>query len=336
MSRMPVHQYIDRGTGAVHTEKLISDKLVNHIYATARERLPQVYRLLLSARMSTLLAAVNYDWSVGGPGRVQRLAADLGIDLNECLAPADTLATARHLFERQIRYWECRPMDDDPRSVVSPADARMVTGAFDRGRLVYLKGKFFDFDELVGVDRHQWRNHLAGGDFAVFRLTPEKYHYNHTPVAGTVRDIYEIPGRYHSCNPGAVVQAVTPFSKNKRVVTIIDTDVDGGTGVGLVAMIEIVALMIGDIRQCYSRQRYDDPIPVTPGLKVEKGCPKSVYRPGSSVDVLLFEKGRVAFADDILANQRHCEARSRLSMGFGKALVETDVRVRATVAGPVG
>jgi phosphatidylserine decarboxylase len=43
---------------------------------------------------------------------------------------------------------------------------------------------------------------------------------------------------------------VRPYSKNKRVVTIIDTDVEGGTGIGLVAMIEVVALMIGDIVQC--------------------------------------------------------------------------------------
>ena len=52
--------------------------------------------------------------------------------------------------------------------------------------------------------------------------------------------------------PGAVVALVTPYSKNSRVVTIIDTEVPGGTGVGLVAMIEVVALMIGEVVQCYS------------------------------------------------------------------------------------
>ena len=332
MTMLPHHQYIDRQTGAVLTEKLISDRLVNRIYAVAREHRPTIYRLLLSPRMSSLLATVHYDSAMArGRRRVLKMAHHLGIDLGECLDRAADWTTPRQLFERRICYWACRPMPADGSVVVSPADARMVTGSFSHQGPVVVKGKFFDFDELIGRDKPRWRRRLADGDFAVFRLTPEKYHYNHTPVAGRVRDIYSLGGGYHSCNPGAVVQAVTPFSKNKRVVTIIDTDVAGGTGVGLVAMIEVVALMIGDIQQCYSHRRYDAPQAVTPGLFLEKGCPKSLYRPGSSVDVLIFEKNRVAFAPDLLANQRHPTAVSRLSMGFGAALVETDVRVRSGI-----
>ena len=101
----------------------------------------------------------------------------------------------------------------------------------------------------------EWLRAFRKADFAILRLTPDKYHYNHTPVAGRVVKIYPISGEYHSCNPAAVVTVVTPYSKNKRVVTIIDTDVPGGTGVGLVAMIEIVALMIGDIVQAVQRDR---------------------------------------------------------------------------------
>ena len=58
----------------------------------------------------------------------------------------------------------------------------------------------------------------------MFRLTPEKYHYTHSPVSGRVLDIYSVDGRYYSCNPNAAVQLLTPFSKNRRVVTILDTD----------------------------------------------------------------------------------------------------------------
>lgn len=145
-------------------------------------------------------------------------------------------------------------------------------------------------------------------------------------------DIYDLPGGYHSCNPGAVVQVVTPYSKNKRVVTIIDTDVLGGTGVGLVAMIEVVALMIGDIVQCYSSERYDNPRPLQPGMFLVKGAPKSLYRPGSSTDVLIFQQGRVSFADDLVSNMYASNVESRFSVGFGRSLVETDVKVRSLVA----
>jgi hypothetical protein len=74
----------------------------------------------------------------------------------------------------------------------------------------------------------------------------------------------------------------TPFSKNRRYVAVIDTDVPGGTGVGLAAMIEVVALVIGDVVQAYSEERYDTPRPLHRGMFLRKGTPKSLYRPGSS------------------------------------------------------
>ena len=215
--------------------------------------------------------------------------------------------------------------------VVSPADARVLVGALDETSSLFLKGKFFDFEELIGCDKREWLTAVTGGNFAVFRLTPDKYHYSHTPVAGLVRDLYEVHGRYHACNPVSIVAEVTPFSKNARTVTIIDIDVEGGTGVGLVAMIEVTALMIGEVIQCYSRERYDAPQRTTTGLFVERGSPKSLYRPGSGTDVLLFERGRVVFDADLIANQNRRDVRSRFSQGFGRPLVETEVAERSRI-----
>jgi phosphatidylserine decarboxylase len=216
--------------------------------------------------------------------------------------------------------------------VVSPADARVIVGSLDEIPNLEIKGKFFGFDELIGSDKEAWRDCFRGGDFALFRLTPDKYHYNHTPVAGRILDFYEIDGSYHSCNPQAVVREATPYSKNRRVVTIIDTDVAGGSGVGKVAMLEIVALMIGGIEQCYSSQRYDEPRPLEIGMSIEKGCPKSLYKPGSSTDLLLFEPGRINFARDLLNNRLRQDVSSRFNVGFSRPLVETDIQVRSLLA----
>jgi phosphatidylserine decarboxylase len=116
------------------------------------------------------------------------------------------------------------------------------------------------------------------------------------------------------------------------VITVINTDVEGGSRIGLVAMIEIVALMIGGISQCYSEYRYDDPVPVKPHMQLIKGQPKSLYLPGSSVDVLLFQKNRITFDADIVANLHRHEVQSRFVSGFQKPLVETEVSVRSSVA----
>lgn len=327
------HQYIERETGTVCTEKLFSDRLINLLYHQVRENSPRLFRLLTGARMSRLLGQINFDSPLaGGFDERRNFLAESGVDLYECLHTPPFFDTPRKIFERKIRYWMCRPMPENRDAIVSPADARVLVGSFRESSLLFLKEKFFAFEEFFGTDKREWLQAFSGGDFAVFRLTPDKYHYNHTPVAGIVKDIYEVAGGYHSCNPGAVVEIVTPYSKNKRVVTIIDTDVPGGTGVGLVAMVEVVALMIGDIVQAYSTEGYDQPQAVLPGLFLKKGEPKSLYRPGSSTDVLIFQEGRVRFAEDLVSNMHNSQVQSRFSLGFGRPLVETDVKVRSLIA----
>ena len=327
----PTHQYIERATGEVRDERLYSDRLIRFIYSTVRERAPYFFRALTGSSWTNLLGRINYDMRLGTrlSGNM-KFIEELGVDLSECVEDPQSLDTARKIFERKIRYWDCRPMDEDEAIIVSPADSRVLLGSFRDTGALFIKEKFFAFDELLG-DRRNWCDPLLGGDYAVFRLTPDKYHYNHMPVAGVVRDLYEIEGSYHSCNPGAVVQLITPYSKNKRVVTIIDTDVPGGTQCGIVAMIEVVAMMIGRIKQCYSEQRYDSPIDIAPGMFLRKGAPKSLYQPGSSTDVLLFERGRVTFAPDLLKNM-NAPVQSRFSQGFVQPLVETDVALRSYIA----
>ncbi len=327
------HQYIERESRRIQTEKLFGDAAIRFLYSGVRERTPWLFRRLISARASGILGDLSYSgiFSEKVAGRLG-LCTAWGIDLRECLDPPAQLDTLQRIFERKIRYWECRPMPNDPQAIVSPADARMLCGSFCDTSSLFIKGKFFDYEELFGFNKETWLKTFRQGDFAVFRLTPEKYHYNHTPVAGKVIDFYQIPGLYHACNPNAVVSVATPHSKNKRVVTMIDTDVPGGSMVGLVAMIEVVALMIGDIVQCYSEQRYDNPSPVGSGMFLQRGAPKSLFRPGSSTVILVFQKDRIRFAEDIAANMAYHGVESVFTRGFGQPLVESDVKVRSLIA----
>lgn len=326
------HQYIERDSKRVQTEKLLGDPLIRTIYGPFREHAGWLFKTLTGARASQALGLLNFDRALASRvlGNRKFLNA-CGINFAECLDPPECLDTARKVFERKIRYWQCRPMPDEPSVIVSPADARLLVGSFRETSQLFIKEKFFSFSELLGMDKPAWLKAFGDGDFAIFRLTADKYHYNHAPVSGQVVDIYAIEGRYHSCNPQAIVEMATPYSKNKRIVTIIDTDVPGGTGVGLVAMIEIVAMMIGRIAQCYSAHAYDNPVPVTAGLFVHKGQPKSLYQPGSSTDVLIFQRKRMRFAPDLLHNQSRSNVSSRFSQGFQAPLVETDLKVRSLI-----
>lgn len=331
--KLPAHQYIDRHTGAVKTERLFADRIVHFLYNAAREFSPWAFKSLTSRRASELLGYLNYDCRLSTKMTgLTRFVNNLGIDLTECTDPPSSYASPREIFERKVRYWEFRPMDDDPDSIVSPADARLLFGSFRETSQLFLKEKFFDFEELLGSHKSRWLKEFDSGDYAILRLTPDKYHYNHTPVSGQVCDFYELKGDYHSCNPSAVISVATPYSKNKRIVTIIDTNVPEGSQVGYVAMIEIVALMIGDIQQCYSESYYDNPQPITKGMFLRKGQPKSLYRPGSSTDAVLFQKGHIHPCQDLLENMYRHNVVSRYALGFGRSIVETDVQVRSTIA----
>ena len=332
MSATPTtHQYIDRQTRAIIDERLVGDRTIAFLYNRLRENAPAMFRALTSARMSSLLGFYHYDLPGKARQHPREVFERLGIDWRECLKPLSYYTTMRRIFERQIRYWELRPMDNDPAIVVSPADARLLIGSFSEASTLFIKEKFFDLEELLGA-ASRWQSPFVHGDFAVCRLTPDKYHYNHLPVSGRVADIYEVDGSYHSCNPLASVAVASIHSKNRRVITIIDTDVKGGSGVGLVAMVEIVALMIGDIKQAYSTRQYIRPEEISPGRFVRKGCPKSLYRPGSSTDVLIFEPGRIDFTPDLIANSKRSGVLSRFRADSGRPLVETDIRVRSPLA----
>ena len=189
------HHYIERDTRRIKTEQFYGDQAVQFLYSRIREQSSWLFRRLTSARISSVLGHMNYDGILSKRmNNYLDIHQQLNIDPGECLDVPENLNSLRRIFERKIRYGECRPMPNDPCAVVSPADSRMLLGSFQEESGLFIKDKFFDYEEMFGPDKRTWLAAFRKGDFAVFRLTPEKYHYNHTPVAGKIIDFYQIPG----------------------------------------------------------------------------------------------------------------------------------------------
>jgi phosphatidylserine decarboxylase len=239
---------------------------------------------------------------------------------------------AKKICERKIRYWECRPMPAHPSVVVCPSDSCAIVGSMTEPSGILIKEKLFDFSELLSTDRGKWLRTFVDGDFAVFRLTPEQYHYVHVPASGRVEDVYEIEDPCQPYHLRTRVSLLTPFSKNRRIITIVQTDAPGGAGIGAVAIIEVVALLGGRIEQCYSTREYLSPQPVAPGMFLKRGQPKSLFCPDSSAVILLFQKNRVKFVADLILNRFRLGVASRYSLGFKQPIVETEVPVRSPLA----
>ena len=328
---LTTHQYIDRHSGQVRTERLLADRLVNFLYSEVREKTPTVFKAITSARGSSLLGLLNFEAMLGMRLKATAEAVrSWGVDLGECLDDPTTLDTPAKLFTRKIRYWQTRPMNRSPprwwpRPIPGCCWAPLAPTPCCSSR------KSSSPPRAVGRPQDPLAGGLQGRRLRPVPPHPGQIHYVHTPVSGRVVDFYPIAGHYHSCNPGAVVSLVDPYSKNMRMVTIIDTDVDGGSQVGLVAVVEVVAMMVGEISQRYSHELYDDPQAMLPGLMLKKGQPKSLFKPGSSTVVVLFQPGRLDFDQDLIDNQTSPNAVSRFSCGFGQPLVETEVRVREQI-----
>ncbi len=92
-------------------------------------------------------------------------------------------------------------MEEDADTVVAPADSRLLCGRLAETPALFVKEKFFTTGELLGPGS-SWAELFNRGSYAVFRLTPDKYHYNHAPVAGTVVDLYTLDGSYHHATRG--------------------------------------------------------------------------------------------------------------------------------------
>ncbi|MEW5902578.1 MAG: phosphatidylserine decarboxylase, partial [Acidobacteriota bacterium] len=182
-----IHQYIDRNSGKVRTERLLADRLIKLLYSNVRENAPFIFKVLTSGRASSILGYLNFDTFLGSKSRSSfDLIHHWGLDVSEFLEEPEKLDTPYKLFCRKIRYWDCRPMSQDARVVVAPADSRVLLGSFKENSLLFIKNKFFDFSELFGADHGRWLEAFQEGRFATFRLTPDKYHYTHTSVAGRV------------------------------------------------------------------------------------------------------------------------------------------------------
>jgi phosphatidylserine decarboxylase len=345
---MTAHQYIERYRNKPADEILLADQVIAFLYSRRREEPGFLLNALGSGIVTDALAHWQFDRHLAYPKHtIAQTAHRLMIGESETVSGFAHMKTLRELFERQIRYWDVRPLPDSPSTIVSPADGKLLPfAAFDRDALP-IKSKFVRIDELLGGVNPWQHAHdsasrrrsyceatiapLAG---VVVRLTPDVYHYTHAPVSGRVLRYQTIEGRFHSCNPTALTRFPGSYAFNRRAITVYDTDVADGSNVGIVVQVDVAAMMIGQIESRYTPYRYVDMRPLSVGDFVQRGAPVSLFRPGSSTSIVIWDGHRAAVSRELLANAQRCDLRSRFSDWLGQPWVETRVAVRQSISEP--
>jgi len=276
-------QYIERKTGRVCIEKVFGEKTLGLLYGDGLFSKIFYYTLLPFLAHSALVSRF-YGYLQKLPSsrsKIEPFIQAYGIDQSEFAAAE--FRSFNDFFTRKLKA-ECRPIDQDPRRAVLPADGRYLAyHVFDR---FFVKGQEFSLESFLQDPVLSRR--FANGSMLIARLCPVDYHRFHFPCDGVAPSAKLINGPLYSVNPIAIQKRVAILSENKRMVTEIDTK-----AFGTMLYVEIGATSVGTIRQTYQA-----------GTPVHKGQEKGYFEFGGSCIVLLFEKGRIAFDPDLVLNTK--------------------------------
>jgi len=192
----------------------------------------------------------------------------------------------------------------DHRVLVSPADARLVVFPSITNDLEFwIKGDSFSVTEFLNANNIETQAFL-GGSMAIVRLAPQDYHRFHAPVSGVIKNEYYVTGTIFSVNADAM-RSNNGAIYNQRVVSFINTQ--GYANVGDVAFVSIGAACVGSIFMSHDI-----------GALVQKGTPMGYFQFGGSTVVLLFQPGKVLWANDVLIrSQKQVESFVRVGQQIG-------------------
>ena len=186
-------------------------------------------------------------------------------------------------FSRKIRP-EARPVDMDPKHLISPCDSKLTALPIGEDTVFTLKHTAYTVSSLLKSDTLAKR--YAGGYALIFRLTVDDYHRYCYVAAGEKSENTRIPGVLHTVNP--IANDHFPiYKENSREYSLLHT-----AKFGDILMMEVGALLVGRIVNHHE------------AAEVTRGQEKGYFQFGGSTVVLLTEPGSVIIDEDILHNSR--------------------------------
>jgi len=303
--RIPAEiRYIDRSSGKLMKERIPGSFWLKWLNTTRLGRM--VSRMVVEQRISSVGYGKLMDLPLSRLW-ISGFIRDHAINMEECQFPADHYQTFNQFFYRHLKP-ESRPIDPDPKVMVSPADGKVAGWQTPDGMgNFFVKGHAFTLDKLL--HDHELADHYRNGTIYIIRLAPPDYHRYHFPVSGLVSAARIISGRYASVSPLATRIQPSILSTNQRQLTRISSP-----EFGKVIMIDVGATFVGSIIQTY-----------TPETDVTKGMEKGYFKFGGSTLILLIEPGRIRIDPDIARNtQQGYETSIRMGESIGR-LIDSDI-----------
>lgn len=243
--------------------------------------------------------ATRWTWKPWKDFLIGRVIRSYRVDMSQALVEDPTAYATFNVFFTRALKADARPLADDARALVSPADGRISQiGAIGDGRIFQAKGQDFSVAELLGDEAAA--EPYRDGQFVTIYLSPRDYHRVHMPLSGTLRETLHIPGRLFSVAPFSVDAVPRLFARNERLVCHFDGDQGPFcvvmVGAMLVSSVETVwrGLEIPPYAGAIIRRSWRER-----AIRLERGAEMGRFNMGSTV-ILLLPRGRVAWEPDLV------------------------------------
>ncbi len=219
---------------------------------------------------------------------IRRAIEHFDIDMAEAInSDPESYASFNQFFTRELKEG-ARPIDPNPRSIVSPADGCISQiGQITDGDIFQAKGASFSAHALLGGSEDTARV-FHRGIYTTIYLSPRDYHRVHMPFSGRLLEARYIPGRLFSVNDTTTRQIPGLFARNERLACLFDTEA------GKMAVVMVGALFVAGIESrwqpSYKPGRMDHRLFTSNPLAFARGDEMGQFHFGSTV-ILLFEEG---------------------------------------------
>jgi len=231
--------------------------------------------------------ATRWTWRPWKNFLIGRVVRAYAVEMSEAEQP-DPFAfpTFNAFFTRALKP-AARPMPDDPRAIICPADGRVSQlGSIRDGRIFQAKDQDFSAAELLGDEAAAAA--YANGRFITVYLSPRDYHRVHAPLTGRLRETLHIPGRLFSVAPFAVEAVPRLFARNERLVCHFD----GAHGPFAVVMVG--AMLVSGVETVWSGMEIPPYASAVvrkdwrgKDIRLERGAELGRFNMGSTAIVLL-------------------------------------------------
>jgi phosphatidylserine decarboxylase len=260
----------------------------------------------LATQIMGWLSRVEQPWVCNVCIALWRLFSDL--DLSE--AKKTRFKSLHDCFIRELKDG-ARPIDPDPRSLVSPCDALVgACGEVEQGSVLQAKGFPYPLRDLLGDEKLV--SYYEGGQYATLRLTSSMYHRFHAPAACRVEQVNHISGDTWNVNPIALRRVERLFCKNERAV--IRCRLPSGT---LITLVPVAAILVASLRLKFLdlllHLDYRGPNVVPCAVALSRGEEMGWFEHGSTI--IVFAPRGAALGEGVAAGGR---------VRMGQALMRID------------